>query len=178
MGSITDKIGHGYDPDYRALAVRHPVGLLVEVGIADGAGLRYFRDIGLCDSWLGVDHNRHYVHNAIREGFDGYCNEQDSLDLKHRLEHHYCEEGRHFDTRITVIVDDASHDYEKTIATFNNLWPVLRPGGTYVIEDWSHLHEAERYEDWYYSGRYASGPNTIVSSIDRKGLIILHKAEA
>ena len=35
-----------------------------------------------------------------------------------------------------LIVDDASHDGALTAATFGLLWPLIRPGGWYVIEDW------------------------------------------
>ena len=35
-----------------------------------------------------------------------------------------------------LIVDDARHDGPKTAATFALLWPLVSPGGYYVIEDW------------------------------------------
>ena len=34
-------------------------------------------------------------------------------------------------------MDDASHAYEETKASFEFLCPLLSPGGVYVIEDWS-----------------------------------------
>ena len=39
-----------------------------------------------------------------------------------------------------LIVDDASHLYRPTLASFEVLYPRLRPGGTYVIEDWAGDH--------------------------------------
>lgn len=39
-----------------------------------------------------------------------------------------------------LVVDDASHFYEETRATFEILFPRLRPGGMYVIEDWGWPH--------------------------------------
>lgn len=36
---------------------------------------------------------------------------------------------------IDVILDDASHIYANTIATFEALYPLLRTGGVYLIED-------------------------------------------
>lgn len=35
-----------------------------------------------------------------------------------------------------LIVDDASHDGVLTRRTWELLWPLVRPGGFYVIEDW------------------------------------------
>lgn len=34
-----------------------------------------------------------------------------------------------------IIIDDGSHIGTEQIATFNNLWPSLNPGGWYVVED-------------------------------------------
>jgi predicted O-methyltransferase YrrM len=45
-------------------------------------------------------------------------------------------EGRPLD----LVVDDASHLVGPTRASFNTLFPRLRPGGIYVIEDWSWAH--------------------------------------
>jgi len=36
-----------------------------------------------------------------------------------------------------LIIDDASHLYSETKASFETLFPQLRPGGLYIIEDWS-----------------------------------------
>lgn len=35
-----------------------------------------------------------------------------------------------------VVIDDASHLYGPTLASFEALFPLVRPGGVYVIEDW------------------------------------------
>jgi hypothetical protein len=42
------------------------------------------------------------------------------------------------DRPIDLVVDDASHKYAETLTSFNALFPRLRPGGAFVIEDWSH----------------------------------------
>jgi hypothetical protein len=41
---------------------------------------------------------------------------------------------------LDLVVDDASHFLEETRSSFNTLFPLLRPGGLYVIEDWSWAH--------------------------------------
>jgi hypothetical protein len=41
------------------------------------------------------------------------------------------------DEPLDVVIDDASHLYGPTRASFDELFPRLRPGGAYVIEDWS-----------------------------------------
>ena len=41
---------------------------------------------------------------------------------------------------LDLVVDDASHEYSLTRASFNSLFPCLRPGGIYIIEDWGWAH--------------------------------------
>jgi predicted O-methyltransferase YrrM len=57
---------------------------------------------------------------------------------------------------LDLVVDDASHTYEKTKASFEILFPLLQPGGIYLIEDWSWAH-MPRYQssDAPRSKRYA-----------------------
>ncbi len=44
------------------------------------------------------------------------------------------------DAPLDLVVDDASHLLEPSRASFNALFPRLRPGGTYLLEDWSWAH--------------------------------------
>lgn len=46
--------------------------------------------------------------------------------------------ARHFgDAPLDLVIDDASHDRDLTLASFNALFWRLRPGGLYIVEDWS-----------------------------------------
>jgi predicted O-methyltransferase YrrM len=47
---------------------------------------------------------------------------------------------------IDLVVDDASHFYDETRSSFETLFPHLRPGGLFVIEDWSWQH---RFSDGF-----------------------------
>lgn len=40
-----------------------------------------------------------------------------------------------------VVIDDASHFYAQSKATFETLFPRLAVGGTYCLEDWAWAHE-------------------------------------
>ncbi|HYM86888.1 MAG TPA: class I SAM-dependent methyltransferase [Pseudoxanthomonas sp.] len=42
--------------------------------------------------------------------------------------------------QIDLVIDDASHLLEETRISFETLFPLLRPGGVYVIEDWNAEH--------------------------------------
>ncbi|MEG4400396.1 methyltransferase domain-containing protein [Microcoleus sp. N9_A2] len=44
------------------------------------------------------------------------------------------------DQPLDLVMDDASHYYELTKISFETLFPLIRPGGFYVIEDWAWWH--------------------------------------
>lgn len=44
------------------------------------------------------------------------------------------------DRQIDLVVDDASHLLRETRISFETIFPLLRPGGFYVIEDWNTDH--------------------------------------
>lgn len=45
--------------------------------------------------------------------------------------------AREFSSQLDLVLDDASHAYAATKASFEILFPYLRPGGLYIIEDWA-----------------------------------------
>ncbi len=49
-------------------------------------------------------------------------------------------ESDHGAEPLDLVVDDASHLYRETRTSFELLFPRLRPGGRYVIEDWGWAH--------------------------------------
>jgi hypothetical protein len=61
---------------------------------------------------------------------------------------------RHFPERdADLIIDDASHLYESSKATFELSFEYLRPGGVYIIEDWGWAHWAGDFQTKdYFSG--------------------------
>lgn len=47
-----------------------------------------------------------------------------------------------FGGQLDLVVDDASHFYDHTKTSFMTLFPLLRPGGLYIIEDWGWSFQA------------------------------------
>jgi len=59
---------------------------------------------------------------------------------------------QNFPNGIDLVVDDASHLYEQTRATFEMIFPLVKSGGKYIIEDWAWGHLAGRQAPgsvWY-----------------------------
>jgi len=48
-----------------------------------------------------------------------------------------------FDGPIDLAIDDASHLYGPTRTSFETIFPHLRPGGLYILEDWAWAHWIE-----------------------------------
>lgn len=63
--------------------------------------------------------------------------------------------GDNFEGGLDLIIDDASHFYEETKASFELLFPLLKPGGLYVIEDWQWAHWREFQTHEYFRGKAA-----------------------
>jgi predicted O-methyltransferase YrrM len=56
----------------------------------------------------------------------------------------------HGDASLDLVVDDASHFLAETRSSFEVLFPRLRPGGVYMIEDWAWAHYPDHV--WQHAG--------------------------
>jgi hypothetical protein len=58
-----------------------------------------------------------------------------------------------FSSPLDLIIDDASHFYEQTKSSFNFLFPRLREGGVFLIEDWSWSYSNVSTQSTYFHGK-------------------------
>ena len=104
---------------------RSAVKLMMEIGIADGSSLLAWREIfpnALC---VGLDiHHANMAHGDRIEFHLG--------DQRKQADCERAAAGRQFD----FIVEDATHNLANTLVTLYWLWPFVRPGGLYVVEEW------------------------------------------
>ena len=133
----TDKMSnHNYGDVYESLfpdlkgtlRTRSGVILMMEVGIADGSSLLAWREVfpnALC---VGMD--IHHSDRAHGERIEFQLGDQRSKDDCERVAG-----GRLFD----LIVEDATHEMDSTLLTLYWLWPFVKPGGLYVVEEWSNI---------------------------------------
>ncbi len=126
----TDKASnHNYGDAYdRLFPDRSSVKLLLEIGITDGSSMLAWREAFQSAHIVGMD----IEHCACEPGprlefhIGNQCNKAE------------CERaaaGRLFD----VIVEDAFHSTENTLQTLFYLWPFVRPGGMYIVEEWANV---------------------------------------
>jgi 8-demethyl-8-alpha-L-rhamnosyltetracenomycin-C 2'-O-methyltransferase/8-demethyl-8-(2-methoxy-alpha-L-rhamnosyl)tetracenomycin-C 3'-O-methyltransferase len=122
----TDKITHGYLPVYLRIAAElGPAARVCEVGVQSGHGLHMFQALFPAGLIAGVDCD---TGSRWPEGTAVIVCGQDAPALPTLLRQHSPEWD--------LITDDASHDGKLTTETFRLLWPLIAPGGFYVIEDW------------------------------------------
>lgn len=123
----TDKITLGYLPTYEAIAEQiGPAGRVCEVGVATGGSLELWQKLFPTGRIVGVDSDRmaRWPEGTVRI----VCDQTDPA-LPGLV---WAASADAYD----LIVDDASHDGSATWRTWELLWPHLRPGGWYVVEDW------------------------------------------
>jgi trans-aconitate methyltransferase len=128
-----------YTPTYEMLlgSQRFKVRKVLEIGIGNlsqmshvhgyqpGASLRMWRDYFPGAQIFGLDIDPQVMIQDARIE-TRVCDQSNAEALKH-----IGEEWGKFD----LIVDDGSHDPQHQLLSFETLWPYLREGGYYIIED-------------------------------------------
>lgn len=107
---------------------RNDVKLMMEVGVADGSSLLAWREVFPNATIVGMD--IHHSDKAHGERIEFHLGDQRSKSDCERAAG-----GRLFD----VIVEDATHRLEDTLLTFLYLWPHIRPGGLYIVEEFDNI---------------------------------------
>lgn len=127
---LSDKAdwGHNYCVHYEKWfeSLRNEVFTFMELGIENGDSLRGWRDYFSVTEIIGVDNveSKLVFENRI---YSYCCDQSDEKGLSR-----IC-----LVDNPLVIVDDASHISSLTIKTFEILFPLLKSGGLYCIEDLS-----------------------------------------
>jgi hypothetical protein len=133
---------------------------MVEFGIFKGGSIALYEELYSPKRLVGVDVRDERVPalDAYLEGHSAtdrvrlyYGTDQGDRDALHRIA------KENFDgERLDVVIDDGSHRYEPSKASLNVFLPLLRPGGLYVIEDWSWAHWPGPYhQENAASGQYS-----------------------
>jgi len=127
MSASTDKGMNGYMPLYHDIVdYLGPAARVVELGVYQGGSLKLWQQLfPESPAIVGVDNDTtaRWPPGTVRVLAD-----QADPELRHQLSA--------ISPEYDLIVDDASHLGQLTYQSFANLWPLIRPGGLYVIEDW------------------------------------------
>lgn len=126
----TDKSSyrHGFADIYeRYLSpLRDHVVTVLEIGVYEGASLRMWRDYFPAGRIVGVD---------VREDAEQHREERIRIHVGDQSDPDFLTRLAHTDGPFDVVVDDGGHRAEQQLASITTLWPHLRPGGIYAVED-------------------------------------------
>jgi hypothetical protein len=117
---------------------------IVELGIWQGGSTALLAALTRPECLVAVE-----LRDQRIEALDAFLADHDLMDAVHpfygvdqgnsaRLREIL--DGTLGDDDVDLVIDDASHDLDLTRSSFNVLFPRIRPGGLFVIEDWSWAH--------------------------------------
>lgn len=115
--------GHSYTPFYDSLLDGMTPKTLLEIGIEVGGSLRMWRDYFPSATIIGIDINPKWIFH------------------EDRIRTFICDPTKGLKKEVAdlapfdIINDDGSHDPHDQINAFKVLYPLLSPGGHYIIED-------------------------------------------
>ncbi len=125
---------------------------VMELGIWDGGSIAFWFEWFRPDKHVALDiktrtdsgYFEQYVDSRnLIDRISTYWNtsQADVAALRQIVEHE-------FTGPLDLVIDDASHLYGPSKTSFETLFPLLRPGGLYLFEDWSwgHWPEYQRAE--------------------------------
>ena len=138
--------GHGYS-QYYSMIDKNKVKNLVEIGSYEGASAMvfsaYFQKAKIFCLDLTFKYNKLKYKNSIKVEID-QLNKEDlkKFIIKNKLKN-----------KIDLISDDGAHKNEHIINSFKVLFPNLKKGGYYFIEDVS-IKKTKKVYDLFKSNRY------------------------
>lgn len=164
----TDKSsdGHWYTRFYEQIfgPMRMRVESVLELGVADGASLRMWADWFPNARIFGLDMNPvegEFGPRVVNVTVD-QADEQRLLDL-------------FTNEKLEIIIDDASHDQEKTLNSLKYLFPLLQPKGWYVIEDMDPGTFPRKFYNWMELYRSAKTIQFFMDKGDGSWIIFIQK---
>jgi hypothetical protein len=120
---------------------------ILELGLWDGGSIAFWFEHFQPHKHVGVDlsqrgdsvyFRRYIAARGLEQRIATHwgVNQADAVRLRDIV-------AREFAGPLDLVIDDASHIYGPTKASFETLFPLLRPAGLYVIEDWAWAHWQE-----------------------------------
>lgn len=143
---LVDQYERYFQDRARPLEVRN----VLELGMWDGGSIAF---------WFENFQPRKHVALDLLDRTDSpyFLRYRDSRGYQDRIATHWKTDqsdkarlreivAAEFDGPLDFIIDDASHLYGPSRASFEALFPLLRPGGIYVLEDWAWDHWKEFHD--------------------------------
>jgi predicted O-methyltransferase YrrM len=137
--------------------------ILVEVGIYEGASTALLNQLAQPLRLIAFEYNREPLNGKL-DAFIAAHDRSGAISIHYGVDQGDAQRLSSIisaelgDTPLDLVIDDASHRLEPSRATFDQLFPRLRPGGLYVLEDWA----------------IGLGPNTTAKPGERRLVELVH----
>lgn len=116
---------------------------IVEVGIFEGGSIALLADLFPKAEIIGIDirpQNNFVLQHIESLGFSDRVKLHYGVSQADRAAIEQIISSAWGAEPIDLVIDDASHIYDLSVTTFDILFPRVRTGGYYVIEDWGWAH--------------------------------------
>lgn len=134
---------------------------IVEIGINDtrfpGGGMKFWDKIFPRMNYYGFDivNCEHLKFNT--EKIQIFQGDQSKVDDLEKFVFYF-----NIEKKIDFIIDDGSHEHDHIVTSFETLFPYLKKGGVYFVEDLhagqakrsETIHKIKKYLDKYFDNRY------------------------
>jgi hypothetical protein len=134
--------------EYLDLASEFTGGRVVELGIKEGGSTAFFTHLlepsGLFAVDITSEPNSALADFISSRNLAGTVHAEYGVDQGDTARLEDLLVGHLGTDPLDLVVDDASHLLGPTTASFGLLFPRLRPGGVFILEDWSASHTWER----------------------------------
>lgn len=118
---------------------------VVELGMWEGGSVAFWFEVFKPKKHIAIDlqtrtdspyFQKYVSERGLQNRLKTYwhTNQADTGRLNEIWKHDFNEQP------LDLVMDDASHYYELTKISFETLFPLVKPGGFYVIEDWAWWH--------------------------------------
>jgi demethylmacrocin O-methyltransferase len=121
---------------------------LVEIGVGGGESIRTWLYYFLCAEVIGIDNvsvtNEWNLPRKFGEFGKDYTNDDLAAKYYSRYAFHAADQtdpvfwacfAADYGKTIDIAIDDGSHEPKAVQTSFEGLWPLVKPGGLYCIED-------------------------------------------
>lgn len=129
---------------------------ILEIGVYEGESVKVLATRFPSAHIVALDLNLRDID------FSGYanvsylqCDQTDAARIRSILEHH-------FPNGVDLVIDDASHIGHLSRLTFDCVFPHLRPGGLYIVEDWGTGYMKTWVDGHRFAQRKANSGTAII----------------
>lgn len=125
---------------------------LLEIGVQEGASLKMWEEYFQRAHIFGVD---------VNASCKRYESERTKIMIGDQADRVFLRMAAQRTGPLDIVIDDGGHSMVQQMTSFEELFPFLRPGGIYVIEDLESSYDSK----WGWGGGPVGMPGTTIAML-------------